>query len=125
MRIHNGRGRFAHIPQYATHDSGYLYVAEFDNGLVKVGFSSNPRTRIGSLEHQTRRKYRAELARIHIGCDIGYGAARKAEQRVIARLAAIGLPCTGTQEYFQHIQFGTAVNLVKQMARTTPAKATV
>lgn len=110
------RNRFSAIPRKFD---GCVYVAELKNGLVKVGFSRNPRTRMGSLANEVKRKYRTTLQRWHVSQNIPcHRFALLMESVVISRMGRIGTACNGTQEYFQNVAFGAAVTLVNQMAST-------
>ena len=52
--------RFKHIPRSFD---GCVYVAELATGVVKVGFSKNPRTRLESLSRYVRRKFGTTIRR--------------------------------------------------------------
>lgn len=109
------RPRFAGIPRDFK---GCVYVAELTNGVVKFGFSRNPRTRMGSLVNEVRRRYRCDVSRFQIGSDfVDSRQATRAEQELISRAARIGSPFRGRKEFFCHIKFPVAVNLVKQISR--------
>ena len=105
--------RYAAIPR--EYD-GCVYAVEFTNGIVKVGHSRNPRTRMDSLANQVRRKYGARFARFYIGRDIPAKVAAKTEREVLRRLSGMGNNIAKTTEFFTGIRFGVAVNLIRQMS---------
>lgn len=96
---------------------GCIYVAEMKNGLVKVGFSQNPKTRLRSLSYQVGRVYGTEINRFHICKDAGRREARRAETFALNRLREIGNQFPDTLEFFTGVHFGSAVNLANQMTR--------
>lgn len=107
--------RFHQIPRVF---GGCVYAAELSNGLVKVGFSRNPRTRMGSLVTQARRIFGAEIVRFHIGVDMRASAqAIRAEREVLVRASRIGSPCKESQEFFGNLPFPVAANLIDQLSR--------
>jgi hypothetical protein len=109
------RQRFHSIPRFF---SGCVYAAEFSNGLVKVGFSRNPRTRMGTLVNQVRRQFKSEIVRYHIGADLGHDLqATRAEQDLLRRVGRIGTPLKGSCEVFRNLPFPVAANLINQLSR--------
>lgn len=113
--------RFAVIPRGFD---GCVYAAELGNGLVKVGFSANPRTRMTSLSKYARRVFGVSLQRFHVGANLPKRVAARAETNTLRRLNRIATPLAGTKEYFAGLRFGDAVNLVNQMTRAaTPTPA--
>ena len=110
----NTSARFNGIPRFYN---GCVYVAELKNGLVKVGYSKNPRTRLQSLATQVKDIFRSEINRFYIGPDIDAASARDAEIRTLARLRGIAPQAKGVTEYFSDVGFGAVVTLASQMTR--------
>jgi len=107
--------RFCEIPRFY---SGCVYAAELTNGIVKVGFSRNPRTRMGTLVLQARRMFGADIARFHIGLDMTEPRqALQAERELLTRVSKIGAPCKGSREFFRNLPFPVAANLINQLSR--------
>lgn len=113
--------RFASIPRGFD---GCIYAAELSNGLLKVGFSRNPRTRMGALAKQVRREFGAQIARFHVGDDMAERAAIRAEMSLIKRIGRLGVVVPGRVEFFQHVAFGAAVTLVRQLSRQPSHRST-
>lgn len=113
--FHKGGARFGHLP---LRSYTCIYAAELRNGAVKVGRTSQPSVRMDNLLVSVRTTYGCELARVHVGPDIGLQNAKRAERRLIERMRRIGGKVGNTAEYFQCIPFGVAVNLVNQMSKT-------
>jgi hypothetical protein len=80
--------RFYNIPRVFD---GCVYAAELKNGMVKVGFSKNPRTRIHSLLNQVKRKYNADLRNYHVSPNLTVKQARIAELALIKAANRINL----------------------------------
>lgn len=107
--------RFHQIPRFY---SGCVYAAELTNGVVKVGFSRNPRTRMGTLVLQARRLFGADVARFHIGLDMTEPKqALRAERELLTRASRIGSTCKGSREFFSNLPFPVAANLIDQLSR--------
>jgi hypothetical protein len=115
-----GNKRFASIPRGV---GSCVYAAQLSNGLVKVGFSRNPRTRMGHLVWQVRRQFNSELTAFYVGEPLPAPALRGiwTESAVLRRLATIGTPIAGAREFFRDVRFGVAVTLVRQMTRAQQA----
>jgi hypothetical protein len=97
-----------------------VYAAQLKNGLVKVGFSRNPRTRMESLRWQVRRQFRSEVIAVFLSDALPDSWPMRvslAEKAVLRRLAGIGTTVAGTNEFFMHVPFGLAVTLIRQMTR--------
>ncbi len=95
-----------------------IYAAELKNGVIKVGFSRNPRTRMCTLAVEVKRNLRSAILRWHISPNIPDAkTGRNAEAALLARMRQIGNVLAGRQEYFKDVSFGAAVTLVNQMAR--------
>jgi hypothetical protein len=110
--------RFSGIPR--SFDA-CIYAVELTNGLVKVGFSRNPRTRMTSLRAQVARVFGADIARFHIGVDLPLRAAVRAEGAALIRIGRIGTVVCGHKEFFTGVCFGAAVTLVSQVSRRAAA----
>jgi hypothetical protein len=99
-----------------------VYVAELSNGLVKVGYSQNPRTRLGSLSAQARRRFRADVTRWHVGPAFNReGDGRYAEALTLARMSRIATPVNGAAEFFHGARFEIARQLCEQLSRPLAA----
>lgn len=108
--------RFAGIPRHFQ--NGCLYAALLTNGVVKVGLSRNPRTRMGSLSTQVRSAFGCDLQGWFIGCDLrSTQDVYAAEQHLIARMARIGSQVEGRNEFFTGVAFATAVDAVSDVSR--------
>lgn len=104
--------RYLDIPRCFT---GCVYAAELSNGLVKVGFSRNPRTRMASLAGEVRRSFGARICRYYISRNLAVRTAADAEARVLERLRRLAAPLKGKQEYFDNLSFGAATTLIQQV----------
>lgn len=91
---------------------GCVYVAEMDNGLIKVGFSRNPRTRLQSLAKDMRRRLKTDVCRFKVSKDMDCRDAAAAESQALRLIRKIGKQRPGTFEYFTDVSFAVAVNLV-------------
>lgn len=101
-----------------------VYLAKMNNGLVKIGFSDNPRTRFSSLRGQVRRKYGSVIAEFHVYEGVGVtcsvpgawptasGRARAVESRCIGILSKLGKACTPSVEFFWGVDFTEAKRLI-------------
>jgi hypothetical protein len=105
--------RFAAIPRAFN---GCIYAAQFSNGIVKVGYSRNPRTRMSTLSNQARRIFASELVAWHIGPDMPSLRARYAEMELIRRMTEIAPPLDGRIEYFERVDYECACELVNAVA---------
>jgi hypothetical protein len=91
-----------------------LYVAEFRNGVIKVGVTGAPGDRRGySL------RVHGVVQRIHYGQPHQCGF--WAERQLIARVGRMACVFKG-REFFTHIGFGAARNLVDQLTKQAHAK---
>ena len=64
------------------HFDGCVYAVQLSNGVVKVGFSRNPRTRMCSLSDQVRRKFGVRLTKFHVGDNLPALEALRVETRI-------------------------------------------
>lgn len=97
-----------------------VYLAGLSNGFVKVGFSDNPRTRLGDVNYYSKLKYGANIVCFHvyegIGTKLRFDAvrrdhssqARALEARLIKLLADHGRACPPSGEVFEGICFDAA-----------------
>jgi hypothetical protein len=105
------RGRrvsiFPHVPMAFKH---CLYVIELETGVVKIGYTGNPRARIHALGQQIRREFKTKMVRAHFGADLGgEGRGRTLEMDFIRAVASRAQPLPGRLEFFTGIDFDTAV----------------
>jgi hypothetical protein len=106
--------RFAHIPH---HENGCLYAVELDNGLVKVGLSSNPRTRMSTLATTCRREFASEFLQFFIGPDLAAGVSPYAAERLLlARITRMAVALPGRSEFFAGLSFDDAKALVLKVS---------
>jgi hypothetical protein len=112
--------RFASIPRGY---SGCIYVCELTNGIVKVGFSRNPRTRMVSLARQVRRQFAADIARFFIGADMSTREAIRAESAALVCMRKIAPAVPGYLEFFTGITFDSARAVVALHNEVTADKA--
>lgn len=105
-----------------AHASVYLCV--LTNGMVKVGFTNNPRTRLTSFHTEARRKFGEGIDSFVVFDGVGWvndgmqsgGAekhARLIERLSIKRLAFIGKAVIPYTELFDGIEFPRAVEAVR------------
>lgn len=95
-----------------------VYVAEFENGIVKVGYSDNPGTRIKSLHKHGRRHFGSSVRRYFVRfVDGGRRTAACIERSVLTRIGTQAAPVLWHHEYFNGLHFGAAVTLVSQMCK--------
>lgn len=97
-----------------------IYVCEFSDGVVKVGFTNNARTRLASLQSQATRAFGSRMVRFMVfdraGFSVGGGcralaekSARSIEKQIIKRLKFLGDPVSPFTEFFRGISFSSAV----------------
>jgi hypothetical protein len=97
---------------------GCVYAVELRNGVIKVGFSRNPRTRMCSLHNLVLRKFGTDISRFHISRNFSnYFTAMKAERNLLARMDRIAQPVKGHNEFFVGVRFGAACTLLRQVTR--------
>jgi hypothetical protein len=116
--------RFDSVPYKAGEHC--VYALKLANGLVKVGFSRNPRSRLKHLEWQVRRQFNCEFTSFYVGEPVPQDYKVRAvwvESAVLKRLATIGTPIPGSREFFRDVGFGVAVTLVRQMTRAHQIEA--
>lgn len=89
--------------------SRYLYVAEFKNGVVKIGMARNARTRTVAL-----RSCRYRISRVHVCARsvVGFWP----EKQMISRLRRIAITHEG-REWFTGIRFSAVCHLANQITR--------
>ena len=90
----------------------YLYAAEFKNGVIKIGITRSPRSRLMGLATRF-----GPIARQYVGSKhaCGYWA----ERQVYERLAGIGQVFRG-REWFVGVRFEIARQLVEQISNRAP-----
>jgi predicted GIY-YIG superfamily endonuclease len=105
------RGKFPHV---RVGDGPLVYVAEFSNGVIKVGFTANARTRLSSLATQARGIFGAlDVEQMHVTEKFSNSAAaRSAEFTSLQRIEQVATRVEGRGEYFTGISFDEAVRLV-------------
>jgi len=92
---------------------GCVYVAEISNGIVKIGFSRNPRVRLQSLEYEVRKKLGASLSRFYVSKSVPVFSATHAENKTLKAAREVGDQVPRTLEYFTGIRFESAVDIVE------------
>lgn len=94
----------------------YLYVLQFDNGVVKVGRTSDPQAR---SERHERDCGRFGLAVVHRWVSGKWENAQWAERQLVAVLARIGERTRAGREYFHKVPFSIACQQARQVYSTT------
>ena len=91
----------------------HLYVMEFRNGLIKIGRARNPRERASANE----RAFRSRLVRGQ-AFPMPYDdfRLRIAERTALATARRIGVQSKLSTELFACLQYGEALNAVRQAA---------
>jgi hypothetical protein len=97
-----------------------IYIVGMSNGMVKVGFSDNPRTRLEVLDTEVSRRFGCRVTALHIYYGIGSATdigtkswtakcrAKAIEAMCISGLSAFGKSVTNTFEYFDGIGYDNA-----------------
>lgn len=111
-------GRFPHVKRERAH---VVYVAEFTNGIVKVGYTGFARGRLSSCLTEARRLFGdIDLTAFHVTDTFRRRAdALTAEASLLAYAKAVAAPAFNTKrntEYFLGLDFADAVS-----ALTVPA----
>lgn len=98
-----------HLPVSAPSGDGYhLYAVRFEDGLVKIGLTGNPRCRALRLQF-AQQQLIAEIV-IH---QLPAGAHRHDEERsALLRAHAIARPISG-REWFRGLPFADAVRAIE------------
>lgn len=92
-----------------------VYVVAFDNGMVKVGRTDMPWSRLQAVANIARRRFACEVTDVHLHpTERNWGV----EIDALRHLRQIATPFAGTRECFTEITFEEAVELVKQIALT-------
>jgi hypothetical protein len=113
-----------------TRQVASLYLAEFDDGTVKVGQSDNPRTRLGSLQYAARKRHGIAMVRWHVFAGAGFSGvgiggnwhhacslARRMERSCIAHFTSIATVRRPGREFFIGLDFDTAMRHVQDVIR--------
>lgn len=105
--------RFTHVGRQRN----CVYLLELSNGLVKVGFSNNPRTRLGKLALIWNRKgVQIERYEVFVGQQRGrWFDPQKRELKSIKALHQIAPAIPGHREYFDAISFDSALATVRSI----------
>ena len=102
-----------------------VYLARMTNGMVKAGFSDNPRTCIASLSRFANKKYGCVVAEVRVFDGIGflrhipgkaphrYGCGRHIEARCLAILRQLGTACAPSREFFVGVDYEEALRLIE------------
>ncbi|MCG5462910.1 hypothetical protein MED01_001023 [Micromonospora sp. MED01] len=94
----------------------HLYVLQFNNGVIKVGRTADPRTRNVRHERDCGR-YGLTIERRWFSGE--WAGAHWAEQQLITILAKIGRRTPAGREYFQDVAFSIACEQARQVYYTT------
>lgn len=109
-----------------------VYLARMTNGMVKAGFTDNPRTRIASLSCFARRKYGCAVAEVRVFDGIGlkrhipgtrphaYGCGRHIEARCLEILNTLGTACAPSREFFTGVDYEEALRLIEADLSSLP-----
>lgn len=98
---------FAHLPRRG---GTWLYAAELDGPIVKVGVTSNPFSRMKLLAAFVRNSSGAAIRRVAL-CHVDGRALQgwKHESELLERVSAVGVRMPGTREFFRGIDFDQAL----------------
>ena len=105
---------FASAPRWVS-GFAWVYAAHLSNGVVKVGFSCNPRTRMTTLSAFTRKHFASEIVAFQVSDMLPEGHARKAEDDLIRLVGGMGAVVPGHVEFFDRVHFPAAADLVRQV----------
>ncbi|MFY1597358.1 hypothetical protein [Micromonospora sp. WMMD737] len=94
----------------------HLYVLQFDNGVIKVGRTGDPRTRHERHERDCGR-YGLTIKRRWVSEE--WQGAQWAERQLIAVCAKIGRRTPAGREYFRDVPFSIACQQARQAHLTT------
>lgn len=109
------------IPGQAPTYHGHLYVIEFGDGTMKVGYSQNPRKRIEQHRHGAAR-FSIEVARKWVSdCHLEYV---ENERELIGYARQRGDVASGA-EYFRGCEFSDLVEFASSLPSTRLSKAEV
>ena len=87
----------------------WLYAAQFEGGMVKVGATRNPRTRARQLQRQVGRLISAiQVRKLAQDCRL-----YEEERAAIARVSSFAVPVPGRREFFQGLAFADAVGALQ------------
>lgn len=90
----------------------FLYAVEFIGGVVKVGVTWNPRSRVIALQLRNGRVQRAACVALPVRCH-----RHLQERRLIDRVAAIAAPVAGRREFFTGVSFDAVAGLLPAHAQ--------
>lgn len=108
----------------ATGGRSSVYFARLTNGIVKIGFSDNMRSRLHSLNCQAKRRYGGVVAELNVYDGIGarceiagvrqtpYWRAIEIERRCIRILASLGEAIAPSTEFFRGVDYAQAKRLI-------------
>ena len=121
-----------------TRANASLYVAEFDDGTIKVGQSNNPRSRLDSLRYQAGKLFSISMVRWHVFAGAGVCAglgdtdrcrfraqriARRMEGMCLAHFAQVATVRGPGREFFTGLEFEEAVAhvaaVIEQVSEST------
>lgn len=111
----------------ASREAASVYVVGFTDGIVKVGFSNNPKSRLRRASFQLRSITGAMPDKWHVFGSIGRHisgksgfeaskAARKFEAECIDLLSSIGTQVFDTREVFSGVDFEKAIEALSDLA---------
>lgn len=109
-----------------------LYLAQFDDGTIKVGYSNNPRARLATVEYIAQKKFGASMVRWHVFAHVGAcvrlqpgeyprRAARVMERLCIDRFTAIATVRGPGREFFLGLDFDTAMSHIEAVIQEKQA----
>ncbi len=93
-----------------------VYLAEFSNGVVKVGFTNSPRNRLARIEWSLRHRG-IHIARFQVfagrqTCGVTVDPQGR-ELKAIQALHRVTTPIVGHREYFDSITYDAALVVVR------------
>lgn len=89
-----------------------VYAAEMENGIVKIGFSENPRTRMGALSSEAIRVFGTKMNKFYVSHIVVKRVGRDMERSVLTAARALSATHAKKKEFFYELPFDVAVSLI-------------
>jgi hypothetical protein len=105
--------QFAKLPHVTEDDR--LYAVQFSNGMVKVGVTRYPRSRLLTHRSRAQRQFGAHVTAwrlVSTSAISGY----QAERKLLIALGVLGTPVKNAGEFFLGVRFRHAVTLMRRIA---------
>lgn len=94
-----------------------VYAAEMDNGIVKIGFSQNPRSRIGALSSEAIRVFKTRLDKFYVSPLLTKREGRNVEAIALSVARPVFSTHHKMREFFYELPFNEAVLLLEDSIR--------